>query len=82
MFLTVWLVFLIMSIKKIKEPIIDNNFMEIIKELVLYLTIFVTVGINGIEVLSQAYQKVTIKKINKQNNINNSIKNDDNIKRG
>ncbi len=66
MFLTVWFFFSLMAFKKIQEPVISKDFMAIMQELVIYLTLFVMVGANGLEMLGGVYEKLGMKKINKK----------------
>ncbi len=79
MFLTVWVVFCIMSFKILNGQKIDKNFQDMVSNLVLYLTIFIAVGVNGIETIGKIYEKIGIKKFD--NTMNNKNINNNDIKR-
>ena len=58
MFITVWAVFVVMSIVILMGKNVDVHFQDMIGNLVMYITIFVAVGANGIEKLADVYAKV------------------------
>ena len=68
MFITVWFIFVCMSIAIFNEIKIDTHFQDIISNLVMYITIFVAVGANGIEKIADTYAKIKID--NKKEDIN------------
>ncbi len=62
-FIIVLIVFLVMSIKILNGQIIDKNFQDIIANLILYLTIFIGLGANSVEKISNIYEKISINKL-------------------
>lgn len=58
MFVTIWIVFVAMSIVIFKGGKVDTHFQDMIGNLVMYITIFLAVGANGIEKLADVYAKV------------------------
>ncbi len=67
-FVIVLIIFLVMSIKILNGQIIDKNFQDIIANLILYLTVFIGLGANSVEKISEIYESINIKKLNNENN--------------
>ncbi len=62
MFLSVWFIFLILSYRIINGHEVNRHFLNIISDLVLYLTLFIGGGVNVIEKAIDKYNPKGVKK--------------------